>query len=218
MKTASKKILIRALLVALASSVLAAAQSSTQPKGASATNEAKSGAITKKDASPPASAAGPDYIIGIDDVLAINVWHEAEMSRTVPVRPDGKISLPLLGEFEANGRTPRQLQEALSKQLSTLINNPEVTVIVEKINSLKFNIVGEVGRPGSYPLSKPMTVLDAVAVAGGLKDFARPKKMYVLRRNRDGATVRMPFNYKKAIQGSSTENFELEERDTVVVP
>src|SRR5256885_10004534 len=114
------------------------------------------------------SAAGPDYIIGIEDVLGINVWHEAEMSKSVPVRPDGKISLPLLGEFEASGRTPKQLQAAIEKQLGTLMNNPEVTVIVEKINSIKFNIMGEVGKPGSYPLSKPMTVLDAVAVAGGL--------------------------------------------------
>jgi len=136
----------------------------------------------------------------------------------VPVRPDGKISLPLLGEFEASGRTPKQLQATIEKQLATLMNNPEVTVIVEKINSIKFNIMGEVGRPGSYPLTKPMTVLDAVAVAGGLKDFAKPTKMYILRRSREGATVRMPFNYKKAIKGSSTENFELEERDTVVVP
>ena len=162
--------------------------------------------------------ADADFVIGPDDVLGINVWREPEMSRSVPVRPDGKISLPLLGEFEASGLTPRQLQAKLAKQLATLVSNPEVTVIVEQIKSQKFNIVGEVGHPGSFPLSKPMTVLDAVAVAGGLKDFAKPKKMYVLRRNRDGSTERIAFNYKKAIQGSTNQNFDLQERDTIVVP
>ena len=140
------------------------------------------------------------------------------MSRSVPVRPDGKISLPLLGEFEASGLTPKQLEVQLAKRLSTLVTNPEVTVIVEQIKSQKFNIMGEVARPGSFPLTKPMTVLDALSVAGGLKDFAKSKKIYVLRRNRDGSTQKIAFNYKKAIQGLSQENFELEERDTIVVP
>jgi len=163
-------------------------------------------------------AAESDYVIGIEDVLAINVWHEPEMSKSVPVRPDGKISLPLLGEFTAAGQTPKQLQDVLAKQLGTLINNPQVTVIVEKINSQKFKSVGEVEKPGSYPLTKPMTVLDAVAVAGGIKDFAKPTKIYVLRRKPDGSTTRMAFNYKKALKGATDQNFELEERDTVVVP
>jgi polysaccharide export outer membrane protein len=171
----------------------------------------------------PASAKGvqandPDYVIGVEDVLVINVWHEPEMSRTVSVRPDGKISLPLIGEFDASGLSPKGLQAKLAKQLESLIKNPDVTVIVQEIRSQKFNILGEVSRPGSYPLNKPMTVLDAIAVAGGFKDFANPKKMYILRRSKEG-NKKIAVNYNDLIKGvTSDTNFELETRDTVVVP
>src|SRR5438270_3288654 len=191
-----------------------------QSSRSKATNLASTNDPAKSMASSGATALAlsPDFVIGEGDVLGINVWREPEMSRSVPVRPDGKISLPLLGEFEASGLTPKQLEVQLAKRLSTLVTNPEVTVIVEQIKSQKFNIMGEVARPGPFPLTKPMTVLDALPVAGGLKDFAKSKKIYVLRRNRDGSTQKIAFNYKKAIQGLSQENFELEERDTIVVP
>jgi polysaccharide biosynthesis/export protein len=188
-----------------------------------ATNKNAAPVSSTKDAkvdSPAGKAASvsPDFVIGEGDVLAINVWREPEMSRTVPVRPDGRISLPLMGEFQASGLTPKELETKLTKQLATLVTNPEVTVIVQEIKSQKINIMGEIEKPGSYPLTKPMTVLDALSVAGGLKDFAKIKKIYVLRRNRDGSTQKLAFNYKKAIQGASQQNFELEERDTIVVP
>jgi polysaccharide biosynthesis/export protein len=164
------------------------------------------------------SKGGDDFVIGSEDVLDINVWREPEMSRTVPVRPDGKISLPLLGEFEAAGSTAKQLQAKIAQKLDAIVNNPQVTVIVKEIRSQKYSITGEVNRPGSYPLSGEMTVLDAVAVAGGLKDFAKPKKMYILRRSGNGAVQRIAVNYKEILDGSAKDNPVLLARDTIVVP
>lgn len=159
------------------------------------------------------------YVIGENDVLEIDVWKEKEISRTIPVRPDGKISLPLVGEVQASGMTPMQLQEDLTKRLKTYIENPEVTVIVGDPRSHQFNVVGEVMRPGSYPLSQAMTVLDAVAQAGGFKDFAKETKIYVLRPMPGGIRVRIPFNYKRVIQGRDLqENVALKPGDTIVVP
>ena len=139
---------------------------------------------------PSASAARRTtipYIIGADDVLAINVWKDPEVSRTVPVRSDGKISLPLAGEVQASGQTPLQLEKVLAAKLQSFISEPEVTVIVTEIRSQKFNILGMVIRAGSYPLTSSITVLDAIALAGGFRDFAKQKSIYVLRQNPDGA-------------------------------
>ena len=195
-----------------------------EAKGSGGLLDPASAAKTTKRAQPP--AAGDDYIIGPADVLAINVWAEPEVSRNVPVRPDGKISLPLVGEVEASGSTALQLQSELTNKLRAYLANPEVTVIVQQINSQKFNVVGEVQRPGTYPLAKPMTVLDAIATAGGFRDFAKVTKIYVLRRplpgnKSTGASkyTRLPFNYKDVIKGKHVEqNAELESGDTVVVP
>ena len=170
----------------------------------------------------PSTAKGtsvndPDYVIGIEDVIGINVWHEPEMSRAMSVRPDGKIAMPLIGEFVAEGKTPRQLQAELSKKLDTLLKNPDVTVYIQEIRSQKFNILGEVQRPGMYPLSKPMTLLDAIALCGGFRDFANPKKMYILRRGKDGGSTKIAVNYNSVIKGSERAP-ELESRDTIVVP
>ncbi len=167
----------------------------------------------------PAAPSGDDYVIGPQDVLTINVWREAEISRDVPVRPDGKISLPLLGDVVASGLSPNKLQAKLTERLKAYLSNPEVTVIVREVNSQKFNIVGEVTRPGSYPLFGPMTVLDAVAVAGGFLEFAKTKKIYVLRRLEDGSRIRIPFNYQEVIRGKKASlNVELQSGDTIVVP
>ena len=160
-----------------------------------------------------------DYVIGPEDVLAVNVWKEPEVSRTLPVRPDGRISLPLIGDMLASGRTTGQLQSEIKQQLRAYFTSPEVTVLVQEAKSHKFNIVGEVSKPGSYVMSNSMTVLDAIAVAGGLKDFAKASKIYVLRIAADGSHVRLPFNYKKVIKGSDLrENIELAPRDTIVIP
>jgi polysaccharide biosynthesis/export protein len=164
------------------------------------------------------SKGGADFVIGPEDILDINVWREPEMSRVVPVRPDGKISLPLLGEFEAAGSTAKQLEGKLVAKLDAIVTNPQVTVIVREIRSQKFSIMGEVNKPGSYPLSGQMTVLDAVAAAGGLKDFANPKKMYILRRLANGNSQRIPVNYKAVLNGDAGQNIALQIRDTIIVP
>ena len=173
-------------------------------------------------ARPQPQAASPvreGYVIGPEDVLDIHVWQEPQISRVVPVRPDGKISLPLIGEVKASGETPLQLQARISEGLKAYLANPGVTVIVEKVNSQKFNILGEVLRPGSYDLAKTVSVLDALAVAGGFREFAKVKDIYVLRRTRDGSTTRLPFNYKEFMKGrNSDQNVDLQPGDTIVVP
>lgn len=178
-------------------------------------------------ASVPARSAGSSdgkphdksFVIGNDDRLTINVWNEAEASRSVPVRSDGKISLPLAGEIQAAGRTPLQLEQEIATKLLNYITKPEVTVIVEQINSQKFNILGQVVKPGSYPLTASTTVLDAIAGAGGFRDFAKQKGIYVLRHAPDGTELRIPFNYKEVVKGkNSAQNIEIQPKDTVVVP
>lgn len=200
------------------------------PGAAEATSDAAAAGKNAADATPlPASpdttpqrvvgAHSNSYIIGAEDVLAINVWKEQEMSREIPVRPDGMISLPLLGEIKAQGLTPVQLEEEIKAPLRKIMSDPEVTVIVVAVHSLTFNIVGQVNRPGYYPLTRRMTILDAIAMSGGMRDFAKQKKIYVLRTAADGKQVRLPFNYKDVIKGKkATQNIELEPRDTIVVP
>ncbi len=174
------------------------------------------------DKSGEGSRAGhsdSSYVIGANDVLAINVWKEPEISRSVPVRSDGKISLPLVGELQAGGQTPRQLEQEITKRLQSYISEPEVTVIVTDSKSQKVNILGMVARPGEYLLTSSTTVLDAIAMAGGFKDFAKQKSIYVLRQAADGTQKRIPFNYKDVIKGKNPEqNIRLQAGDTVVVP
>jgi len=160
-----------------------------------------------------------EYLIGPDDILAINVWKEPEISRTLPVRPDGNISLPLVGDLKASGHTPTQLQKAIKEQLVEYLSNPEVTVLVQEAKSHKFNIIGEVAKPGSYVMAGPMTVLDAIATAGGLREFARTTKIYVLRVTTDGSRVRIPFNYKQVLKGNDLRaDVQLQPHDTIVIP
>lgn len=185
-----------------------AADSDSSVKAAQPGNRANASMIDSKS-----------YVIGENDVLEIDVWKEKEISRTIPVRPDGKISLPLVGEIQASGMTPMQLQDDLTKRLKAYIENPEVTVIVSDPRSHQFNVVGEVLRPGSYPLTQTMTVLDAIAGASGFKDFAKETKIYVLRPMPDGTRIRIPFNYKQVIKGRDMqENIVLKPGDTIVVP
>jgi polysaccharide biosynthesis/export protein len=159
------------------------------------------------------------YVIGENDVLEVDVWKDKEISRTLPVRPDGKISLPLIGEIQASGMTPLQLQEDIAHRLKTFLENPAVTVIVSDPRSHHFNIVGQIAKAGTYPLTQSMTVLDAISAAGGFRDFAKETKIYVLRTMPDGKQERLPFNYKDAIKGKKPENnVVLKPGDTIVVP
>ncbi|HSS96064.1 MAG TPA: polysaccharide biosynthesis/export family protein, partial [Terriglobales bacterium] len=159
------------------------------------------------------------YVIGVDDVLSINVWKEPDISRVVPVRSDGKISLALVGEVTAGGKTPKDLKAEIADKLKSYISEPEVTVIVQEMRSKKFNIIGMVVRPGSFPLNGSITVLDSIAVSGGFRDFAKKKAIYVLRKKADGTQERLPFNYNDVIKGKNSEqNVKLMPGDTVVVP
>ncbi len=160
-----------------------------------------------------------DYVIGPQDLLAIDVWHEPELSQSVPVRPDGKISLPLIGDMEVSGLTPRALQARLAKELDAYIHKPQVTVIVREVNSRKFYIIGQIERPGTYSFSAHMTVLDALATAGGFRDFAKVQQIYLLRLRPDGSRNRLRFDYKAAVNGkASYRDIELQIGDTLVVP
>lgn len=168
------------------------------------------------------SAAKPHddrFVIGDDDVLAINVWKEPDISRSIPVRSDGKISLPLIGEVQAAGLTPLKLEQDIAAKLQNFISQPEVTVMVQQINSQKFNVLGQVAHPGTFIIANSPTVLDAIALAGGFRDFAKQKSVYILRQNADGTQSRIAFNYKEVVKGVHPEqNIRLQPRDTIVVP
>lgn len=175
---------------------------------------------TKQSSTTEATAvtSDPNYVIGAQDVLDVNVWKEAELTRSVPVRPDGKISLPLLNDVQAAGLTPTQLSDELTKELKKFITDPQVTVIVTQINSQRVYILGEMMRPGAYPLLPGMTVLQALSSAGGFTQFASLKKIYVLR-SEGGKQEKFPFNYKEVVKGRNTEqNIVLKAGDQIVVP
>ena len=164
------------------------------------------------------SQADAEYKIGAQDVLQIDVWKEAEITRSVPVRPDGKITLPLLNDVQAAGLTPMQLAGVIREELKKYINEPQVSVSVSTINSRRVYVTGEVTRPGAFPLLPGMTVLQALTSGGGFTQFAKIKNIYVLRTE-DGRQVKLPFNYKAVVGGKKPEdNVLLQPGDTIVVP
>lgn len=171
-----------------------------------------------KQTSGPVHVATTDasYKIGPQDVLRIDVWKETEISRAVPVRPDGKISLPLLNDVQASGLTAMELANVITEGLKKFINSPQVTVTVTEINSRRIYVTGEVTKPGAYALLPNMTALQALTSAGGFTQFSNPKKIYVLR-NESGKQVKHPFNYKAVLDGKQ-EDFPLQPGDTIVVP
>jgi polysaccharide export outer membrane protein len=169
-------------------------------------------------ASTAAPATDGDYKIGPQDVLRIDVWKEPDISRIVPVRPDGRISLPLLSDVQAAGLTPTQLTAILADGLKKFITNPQVTVSVSEINSRRVYVTGEVTKPGAFPLLPNMTVLQALSSSGGFSQFAKIKGIYVLRVE-DGKQVKHPFNYKDVVSGKKPElNIPLQPGDVIVVP
>jgi len=200
----------------------------TEPQsGASASKHKSAPAATTDPTSspeqtnPPGGNSRPEaaYIIGANDVLAINVWKEPDITRSIPVRSDGKISLPLIGDIQATGRSPMQLEEDITERLKDYITNPQVAVIVEQINSRKFNILGQIAKPGTFPLTSGTTIVDAIAEAGGFRDFAKKKGVYLLRQNSAGTEERFNFNYDKFIKRKNTaQNIKVFPNDTIVVP
>lgn len=160
----------------------------------------------------------PNYVIGAQDVIDINVWKEPDLTRAVPVRPDGKISMPLLNDVQAAGLTPMQLTAQISNALKKFISDPQVTVVVAQINSQRIYILGEVNGAGVKALLPGMTMLEALSSAGGFTMFANVKKIYLLRTV-DGKQEKFPFNYKDVIHGKTPEeNITLKAGDTIIVP
>ena len=179
-------------------------------------NAAKAAATAAPEA---ATAAGvpPDYVIGADDTLHISVWKEPDLTATLPVRPDGKISLPLLNDVPAAGMTPMQLKDSITEKLKKYIADPRVTVVVTAMNSRRYFVSGEVVHSGAMPLLPDMTVLQALASAG-FTQFANVKGIYLLRTE-SGRQVKLPFNYKEVVRGNHPEqNIMLKPGDTIVVP
>ena len=214
-------VFVVAILLANAGITQAAQQDKQDKKdGGTAATSARNTSAAATDSKPAAVPAttDPAYVIGAQDVLDINVWKEPDVSRTVPVRPDGRISLPLINDVQAAGLTPQQLSVTVAESLRKYLNEPQVTIIVTAINSQRVFVAGEVLRAGAYPLIPGMTVLQALTSAGGFTPFADRKKIHVMRL-RDGKQIELPFNYQGVLKGdNSDQNIKLEPGDTVVVP
>jgi polysaccharide export outer membrane protein len=184
----------------------------------SAANSASDKSASDKSTSPASNApADATYVIGPEDTLHIAVWKENDLTATLPVRPDGKISLPLLNDVQASGLTPQQLADSVTEKLRKYIADPRVTVVVTAINSKRIYLTGEVSHPGAMPMLPNMTVLQALA-SGGLSQFANTKRIYVLRTE-NGKQQKLPVNYRKLVKGEQIEqNYVLQPGDTIVVP
>ena len=159
-----------------------------------------------------------DYIIGPEDMLQVSIWKNEAMSRTLPVRPDGKISLPLLHDITAAGLTPLQLRDKIAAALAEFMPNPEVSVTVMQVNSYRVSVLGEVQKPGVLQLKAPTTVLEALALAGGFRDFTSPSKIVIFRKDASGQTQKLRFNYNRAVGSAGEDNVSLKSGDVVVVP
>ncbi|MGA7294063.1 MAG: polysaccharide biosynthesis/export family protein [Terriglobales bacterium] len=194
----------------LISSIAFAQDAAAQAAASSASDQNNASANSQGD-------SGSTYVIGADDVLHIAVWREADLTATLPVRPDGKISLPLLNDVQAAGMTPMQLAASLTEKLKKYVSDPRVTVVVTQINSKRIYINGEVLHSGPMPMLPRMTVLQALSTAG-LNQFAKTKGIYVLRMV-NGKQEKLPVNYKKLLKGQAIdENYLLLPGDTIVVP
>ena len=192
---------------------LALCQSATPVKGATTSAPPQSAAPAVTGVVPP-----PGYVIGPEDVLSIVFWREKNLSSEVIVRPDGRISLPLLNDVTAAGLTADELREKVMTEANKFVEDATATVVVKQINSRKVFITGNVNKPGLYPLTGPLNVLQLIAIAGGLLEFADGEEIRVMRIE-DGNPVAKPFNYKSVSEGKNLrQNIELKPGDTVVVP
>jgi polysaccharide export outer membrane protein len=214
----------RRLLIAAAAIAGLASSASAQTSTAPASLPAPAPAARPSPATRPATSAGantpvsPEYRIGRGDKLRVDVYKEADLSNALQVRPDGRITLPLIGDLAAAGQTPMQLQQHVTELLKAYVANPVVTVMVTDVADRVVYVLGEVAQPGAVPLKGSMTVLQALAVAGGFKDFANQRNIRILRRNGNADKVEtIYFNYKDALKDESS-NVYLVEGDTVVVP
>ncbi len=205
----------------------AAGQSAGQPPaapgmqpapGMTAPNDTPPGIAPATPGEPVVPAnVGPDYVLGTEDAIVVNVWREPSLTGGLLIRQDGKISLPLLGDLPAAGLTPMELAGEISERLKKFMNNPTVTVTVTASNSRRVFFIGEVGHAGPMPLTHEMTMLQAISAAGGLTPYANKKKIYILRGVK-GKEVKIPFDYNKALKKGDMQGVTLTAGDTVVVP
>jgi polysaccharide export outer membrane protein len=196
----------------------AAAAPGAHAQGLPARSEAQNATTAARAALPPAAAAGRGYVIGADDVLGITFWRDKDLSGDVVVRPDGKIALPLINEVQAAGLTPDELRDVIVREAKRYMEEPNATVIVRQINSRKVYITGQVEKPGVFMLTSTTTVAQLIALAGGLKEFAKSKEIVVVR-NEGGRPVAYPFNYQELLKRKRlAQNIELRPGDTVIVP
>ena len=204
------------LWVGLAATAVLSQASGTSTTAANTDNDGAKAAAKAVDEVQSANV-GSDYIIGADDTLHISVWKEPDLTETLPVRPDGKISMPLLNDITAAGLTPLQLRDTITEKLKKYIADPRVTVVVTGMNSRRVFVTGEVTHTGPMTLLPHMTVLQALAQAG-FTQFANPKAIYLLRTE-NGKQAKIPFNYKEVVKGNHPEqNIPLKPGDTIVVP
>jgi polysaccharide export outer membrane protein len=178
---------------------------------------ANPGAPDAATAAASATSATDSYLIGASDVLTVTVWREPTFSGSVLVRPDGMISLSLLGDIQAAGMTPLQLADEISEKLKKFIQDPKVSVVLTQINSKKIFLLGEVAKKGPVDMTPGMTLLEAIASGGGLTDFANSRKIYILR-DKAGKQEKIPVQYKDALKGKGEFNVVLQPGDTIVVP
>lgn len=234
-----RKLLATVLALTFAGHAAALAQATAPPKTQPAAQAQpapaqtpKAPAPTQKPAAPPAAKPGaaapqnvgpsvavePGFTIGPEDVLGVIVWREADVTGEVTVRPDGMITLPLIRDVRAAGLTPQELADRVQTLLREYITDASVTVVVRQMNSRKVFITGEVGKPGAYPLTSSMTVMQLIAVAGGLTEYAEGKSISVMRVE-GGQTKTFPFDYRNVASGKKPgQNILLRPGDTVVVP
>jgi len=206
-----------AIVAAISAPVLSQPPSPHQSTQTTQTASTRPAADRPEGVNPPAKA-GKDYIIGADDVLDVSVWKEQELTRSLQVRPDGKISMPLLGDVQAACLTPGQLAQNVSDKLKKYLTAPQVTVILTQINSQRVYVMGEVTRPGAYPVLPGMTILQAISSAGGLTPFANSKKIFLMR-DENHIQTKYPFSYKEVLDGrKAEENLPVKAGDTIVVP
>ena len=213
---------MKTTLLVLAASCLTLCGAQVRSESATGNDKRAADAKGAKDTAAVATVQSatndPAYKIGPQDILKVDVWREDQLTRTVPVRPDGKITLPLLNDVQAAGLTPMELAAAIREELKNYINNPQVAVSVSEINSRRIYVTGEVAHAGAFSLLPGMTVLQALSSSGGFTQFARVKSIYVLRSVK-GQKVKLPFNYKAAInEKNPAQDIELQPGDVIIVP
>ncbi len=205
-----------AVLLLIGSMALAQDSAAQSAANSAPANSASDKTVPAQTTAASNSQGGAEYVIGPEDVLHIAVWKENDLTATLPVRPDGKISLPLLNDVQASGLTPQQLADSVTEKLRKYIADPRVTVVVTAINSKRIYLVGEVSHVGATPMLPNMTVLQALSSAG-INQFAKTKGIYVLRTE-NGKQEKLPVNYRKLIKGDVQQNYVLQAGDTIVVP